>query len=186
MESGDTIGQSQTEKCVVPILFPDWKWEEKANSNSTATANCDLGEYDGLLCMVCWFPTILLHQQIEMWGNMMVCCTWFAGFQPFYYISKLICGGILWFAGHMVCWLPTILLHQQIEMWGNMMVCCTWFVGFQPLFYIRKLRCGRIWWFAAHRLLAFSHSTTSANCDEREYDGLLHMVCWQSSLVLFQ
>ncbi len=208
MESGDTRGQSQTEKCVVPIVFPDWKWEEKADSNST-----------------------LLLQKNEICGNMMVCCTRFAGFQPFYYIRKLRCEGIGWFAAHglmvsnhshtgatwdwgnmMVCckcfaglqayeqiekggitWFAahglkafSHLLHQQIEMWGNMLVCCTWFAGFLPFYYIRKLRCERIWWFAAHGLFAFNHSTTSANSDMQKYDGLLHMVCWLSTILLHQ
>ncbi len=105
----------------------------------------------------------LLHQQIENWGNMMVYCQWFDGFQPFYYISKLRCEGICWFSA---------------------MVCCKWFEGFKPLYYISILRTGGIWWFAANGWMASNHSTTSANCDVREYDGLLHMVCWFSTILL--
>ncbi len=135
-------------------------------------------------------PTLLLQQTV-IWGNMMVCCAWFAGFQPFYYIRKLRCGRIWWYSTtsvnwdvreydgllNMVCWFPTILLHQKIEMRKNMMVCCTWFAGFQTFYYISKLRCEGIWWFSAHGLMVSSHSTTSANWDVRTYDGLLQMVC---------
>ncbi len=33
----------------------------RKDPDTTTSANCNVREYDGVLHMVCWFPTILLH-----------------------------------------------------------------------------------------------------------------------------
>ncbi len=106
--------------------------------------------------------------------GMMVCCTWFAGFLPFYYISKFRCGVIWWFSTNSllasiqkqiyiwrIWWFAAhgLLASNQSHTgatwdWGNMMVCCKCFAGLQPY---EQTETGGIWWFAAHSLKAFSH-----------------------------
>jgi hypothetical protein len=45
---------------------------------------------------------------------------------------------------------------------------------------------GFLQWFAANGLKALSHSTTSAYCELGEYDGLLPMVGWLPTILLHQ